>query len=93
MQIWDGLQDIIENRDFHMYVYSCGLADVAKAHVLAAETPTAKGRYLVCTPHEVSGLMVVDALKKRFPQYKFDVKEAHDTGAKPFANNSRVGGS
>ena len=45
--------------------------DVARAHIRAAELPSAKGRYLISvemttTPREVS-----DLLSARFPEYEF----------------------
>ena len=83
------VQDIIENNSNKMIPWQCNLEDVAKAHVLAAETPTAKGRYLVSTPHEVSDKAVVEVLKQRFPQFKF-ADDAADKPLKPFADVSKV---
>ena len=37
--------------------------DVAAAHILAAETPSASGRYIVSWPHSTSARFITDTLK------------------------------
>lgn len=44
--------------------------DVAKAHILAYEIPSAAGRYL-CTAHSVKTKELVDILKRLYPQYNY----------------------
>ena len=46
------MQSVVEGGDT-LYAWQSNLIDVARAHVLAAETPTAKGRYLVSHDHTV----------------------------------------
>lgn len=52
--------------------------DVARAHVLAAETPSAHGRYIVSNSHTVSNEQLYSILTDRFPQYKFPSKEPQE---------------
>eukprot|EP00252_Welwitschia_mirabilis_P014625 TRINITY_DN3216_c0_g1_i2.p1 TRINITY_DN3216_c0_g1~~TRINITY_DN3216_c0_g1_i2.p1 ORF type:complete len:318 (-),score=28.78 TRINITY_DN3216_c0_g1_i2:80-1033(-) len=51
--------------------------DVAKAHILAAEVPSAHGRYL-CTCHFIDTKGMVDILSELYPQYDYP-KEFVDT--------------
>ena len=83
------MQALIENTSTELPPWQCNLADIARAHVLAAETAGASGRYLVTTPHEVSGKMAVEVLRQRFPQYSFG-QDGKDSGAKPFADVTKV---
>ncbi|KAF8070868.1 TKPR1 [Scenedesmus sp. PABB004] len=41
--------------------------DVAAAHILAAERPEAKGRYIVSQPESISARFITDTLKAAFP--------------------------
>lgn len=52
--------------------------DVAKAHILAYEIPSAAGRYL-CTAHSVKTKELVDILKRLYPQYNYP-KDYVDVG-------------
>lgn len=52
--------------------------DVAKAHILAYEIPSAAGRYL-CTAHSVKTKELVEILKRLYPQYNYP-KDYVDVG-------------
>lgn len=52
--------------------------DVAKAHILAYEIPSAAGRYL-CTAHSIKNKELVDILKRLYPQYTYP-KDYVDVG-------------
>ena len=43
--------------------------DIGRAHVLAAETPEAKGRYIVSNNRTIGSARLFKALKAEFPQY------------------------
>ena len=43
----------------------CDVRDVARAHILAAETPTASGRYIVSQESSMSPSFVSETLKVR----------------------------
>lgn len=72
-----------------LYVWECDVRDVARAHVLAAEVPSAKGRYLVSHDRTVSDKAVLDLVKERFPQYKW-ADNAEDSESKRFLSNEKV---
>ncbi|KAL4443929.1 hypothetical protein ABPG75_011666 [Micractinium tetrahymenae] len=62
--------------------------DVARAHVLAAETPSASGRYIVSNSHSTPGAHISAWLQERFPDFEF---AAGDPGEpEEQINNSRV---
>lgn len=44
--------------------------DVARAHILAAEEPTASGRYIVSHTHYSNPRQISEWLQERFPQYE-----------------------
>ena len=48
--------------------------DVAAAHIAAAESATATGRYIVSRPNATSGLDYVQLLKARFPKRQLPTK-------------------
>ncbi|KAK9812007.1 hypothetical protein WJX73_008070 [Symbiochloris irregularis] len=83
------LKGIIENTSSFIAPWVCDLEDVARAHVLAAETPSAKGRYLVTWPSEINPKQAVEVLSKRFPQYKFP-SDADSKPTKEFADVSKL---
>lgn len=61
----------IENTGSDMLAWVCDVRDIAKAHILAAETPSATGRFLVSQGTSICSKAVSDVLSARFPQYKF----------------------
>lgn len=62
--------------------------DVARAHILAAETPGASGRYIVAASHTTPASTISAWLQERFPEYEFPEGEASEPAEK--INNSRV---
>lgn len=71
-----------------IFGHLCDVRDIARAHVLAVETPSAKGRYLVSQgwTHPLAGILGV--LKEQFPQYQFGTAEAEE--AVEVIDNSKV---
>lgn len=63
--------------------------DVAKAHILAAENPRAKGRYIVANDTSTPPSMISSWLKERFPEYYFETVE-HVVHSEQVIDNSRV---
>ena len=67
----------------------CDVRDVARAHILAAELPEAKGRYIVANTHSTPAALISSWLKERFPEFGFDeVKETG--GAEEKMDSSKV---
>ncbi|KAK9809645.1 hypothetical protein WJX73_010739 [Symbiochloris irregularis] len=62
--------------------------DVARAHILAAELPQAKGRYIVSSADTVPISAMYNYLSQRFPRYKYPTKEVEPS--KPFFDVSKV---
>lgn len=62
--------------------------DVARAHVLAAENPSASGRYLVCPRETFSPKQISDTLKERFPE--FDIPDGKDGPTEEKIDNSKA---
>ena len=83
------MQGLIEGDEPSLFPWVCDLADVAKAHVLAAEVPTAKGRYLISQENEVPDQEIIDVLKKRFPQFKIKDSDKNP-GHKQFLSSQKV---
>lgn len=83
------LQDLVEGRAETFMPRIVDVRDVARAHVLAAELPHAKGRYLVtqAEPHELGEHYEV--LSKRFPEYSYP-SLPHQSSSKPAFDNSKV---
>ena len=64
------------------------MQDIARGHVLAAENKSAQGRYIISQPDTVPTSILLDALKKRFPHYKFlDGKQEEP---QPLLDNTKV---
>ncbi|WIA11508.1 hypothetical protein OEZ85_011621 [Tetradesmus obliquus] len=60
--------------------------DVAAAHILAAEKPEAKGRYIVSQPHSISARFITDTLKAAYPAAAAALPDGAD--AEPSSINS-----
>ncbi len=62
--------------------------DVALAHIAAAETPEANGRYVLCTSEGVSWFEMSQMIVKRGKYSKYDLpnKENGDPGIRPLYN-------
>jgi nucleoside-diphosphate-sugar epimerase len=65
--------------------------DVAKAHILAAETAEASGRYIVAASQTAPPHLVSSWLRERFPEYAFHVPSNDDKEEpKAVVDNSKV---
>jgi nucleoside-diphosphate-sugar epimerase len=53
--------------------YAPDVRDVARAHILAATTPSAAGRYIVSEAASASPAFISATLRERFPQYDIPV--------------------
>ncbi|KAK9810012.1 hypothetical protein WJX72_003318 [[Myrmecia] bisecta] len=79
----------IEGQGDTLLATVCDVRDVARAHVLAVETPAAKGnRYLVSQPNNVPAKSLAEALAAHFPQFQFPQVEESDS--KPVLDSSKV---
>ncbi|CAL8468857.1 g8398 [Coccomyxa elongata] len=80
------MKGIVEGKPVEGTPLICDVRDVARAHVLAAETPSASGRYIVSARAPVTATYLSTILRERFPQYaipevpdqEYDVKERID---------------
>ena len=81
------MQLLVEGEDPTMMNWITDVRDVARAHVLAAETPTAKGRYIVAHADTHDTGELYEALAQRFPGYSYPKKEYKIT---PTFDNSKV---
>ncbi|KAL3141742.1 hypothetical protein ABBQ32_004424 [Trebouxia sp. C0010 RCD-2024] len=82
------VKGIIEGTNDTLTPWVCDVRDIARAHILAAEIPSAKGRYLVSQDAVVPVKAMTDLLSKQFPQYKF--AQGKDAEVKKVINNSKV---
>lgn len=62
--------------------------DVARAHLLAAETPSASGRYIVAASASTPPQLISTWLRERFPQFLF--QEGEEDESKAVVESSRV---
>lgn len=81
------MQALVEGQDPPIMSWLTDVRDVARAHVLAAEIPAAKGRYIVCHAETHEAGELYEALSERFPQYKYPQKEHQ---SKLLFDNSKV---
>ncbi|KAF6264964.1 hypothetical protein COO60DRAFT_1185676 [Scenedesmus sp. NREL 46B-D3] len=63
--------------------------DVAAAHILAAEEPAAKGRYIVSQPHSISASFISSTLKAAYPAAAAVLPDGADEDA-THINSSKV---
>eukprot|EP00775_Hariotina_reticulata_P006026 gene6026-6264_t len=63
--------------------------DVAAAHILAAETPGAKGRYIVSQPASISAHFITDTIKAAWPAAASALPDGADA-ATSHINSSKV---
>jgi nucleoside-diphosphate-sugar epimerase len=67
----------------------CDVRDVARAHVLGAENPKAKGqRFIVSQGNTTAPKVITDALKARFPGFK--IQDGGNIPSEAFADNSKA---
>ncbi|KAL3150817.1 hypothetical protein ABBQ32_000577 [Trebouxia sp. C0010 RCD-2024] len=62
--------------------------DVAKAHILAATIPSAKGRYIISQRKPITPKLVSDTLQARFPQ--FQIPNGEEAEAPDKIDNSKA---
>lgn len=82
------VKGLIEGTNDTVTPWVCDVRDIARAHVLAAEISSAKGRYLVSQDHVVPVKALTDCLSKHFPQFKF--AEGKGAEVKKVIDNSKV---
>lgn len=70
-QVHTTLQDLVEGKTKSTFPRVVDVRDVARAHILAAETPGASGRFLVSWETTISGKFALDVLREAFPHYDF----------------------
>lgn len=66
----------------------CDVRDVAAAHILAAESPSASGRYIISCKGPITPKFVSGVLRTRFPE--LSIQEATDDTLGDKMDNSRV---
>ncbi|DBA76212.1 hypothetical protein WJX77_001074 [Trebouxia sp. C0004] len=82
------VKGLIEGTNDTVTPWVCDVRDIARAHILAVEVPSAKGRYLVSQDSVVPVKALTDCLSKHFPNFKFaNGKEAE---VKKVIDNSKV---
>ncbi|CAL8462009.1 g1540 [Coccomyxa elongata] len=72
------MKGFVEHGQYSFFPWHCDVRDIARAHVLAAEVPTASGRYIVSNP-PVPTKVISQELSDRFPQYKFPAGKDDDS--------------
>lgn len=82
------VKGLIEGTNDTVTPWVCDVRDIARAHILAVEVPTAKGRYLVSQDSTVPVKSLTDTLSKHFPQYKF--AQGQSSEIKKVIDNSKV---
>ena len=81
------VQELAEGKNPSGPVRVVDVRDVARAHILAAEVPHAKGRYILSHSHTHENGEFYEALARRFPQYSYP-SSAYES--KHEVNNSKV---
>jgi nucleoside-diphosphate-sugar epimerase len=66
----------------------CDVRDVAEAHILAAETPTASGRYIVSNRKPISPKFVAETLQAHFPDLQ--IPDGQDSDVQETIDNSKA---
>lgn len=81
-------KDFIENQGANIIPWQVDVRDIGRAHILAVEVPSAKGRYIVSHPSTLSTKYISEVLSEHFPQYRFPA--GTDAEAKQVIDNSKV---
>ena len=81
------VQELVEGKSPPSYLRIVDVRDVARAHILAAEVPHAKGRYILSHSHTHENGELYEALALRFPQYRYP-SDAYES--KHVLDNSKV---
>lgn len=82
------LQDFVEGKLDELYTRMVDVRDVARAHILAAELPHAKGRYIVSNAQAYESGEFWEALNRRFPGNRYPSKPYK--AGKPTMDTSKV---
>eukprot|EP00877_Chromochloris_zofingiensis_P011157 jgi/Chrzof1/6295/Cz18g00160.t1 len=64
--------------------------DVAVAHILAAETPTATGRYIISQPFSISARFITGLIKEKYPEAAAVLPDGDDAPIKHMIDISKV---
>lgn len=84
------MQSLLEGKTEELPARVCDVRDVARAHVRALEEPSACGRHIISQPNNIPSQLVVDILRKRFPN---NTKlHGKDGDSSPIIDNSKVMG-
>ena len=81
------VQELAEGKNPPNYPRVVDVRDVARAHILAAEVPNAKGRYILSHSHTHEKGEFYEAFAQRFPQYGYP-SIAYES--KHILNNNKV---
>lgn len=82
------MQSLLEGKTEELPARVCDVRDVARAHVCAIEDPAASGRHIISQPNNIPSQVIVDILKKRFPN---NTKlHGKDGDTSPIIDNSKV---
>ena len=85
------MQAILENESSELpFPFIVDVRNIAEAHIAAAVTPSAKGRYLLSNANTVPNSQVVAFLEERFPGLQF--QKAKQEQSKPVLVNDKVQG-
>ena len=68
--------------------YAPDVRDVARAHILAATTPSASGRYIVSEAASASPAFIAATLRERFPE--FDIPDGEEEPSVTTIDNSKA---
>ena len=87
--LWCLLQAILESESSELpFPFIVDVRNIAEAHIAAAVTPSAKGRYLVSNANTVPNCQVIAILEERFPGLQFQKAKQEDS--KPVLVNDKV---
>lgn len=82
------MQSLLEGKTEELPARVCDVRDVARAHVRAIEDSSVTGRHIISQPNNIPSQVIVDILKKRFPN---NTKlHGKDGDASPIIDNSKV---
>ena len=88
MAVYLCMQSLLEGKTDELPARVCDVRDVARAHVRAIEDPSASGRHIISQPNNIPSQVIVDILKKRFPDNSRLRGKDGDTS--PIIDNSKV---
>ena len=83
------MQGVIEGKEDLLFHDVIDVRDVARAHVLGAELPHAKGRYILTCDGILTPQTTADILSRHFPTCFFKAQKI--VPEKRYGDNSKVG--